>query len=277
LILKPLEESDLKKLFQKTWGKILPSAAIPDDQVIQALVTHASGDARRLLNALEAISYEFQSQADPLVDLKRVAEILSAPNLTYDRNGEEHYNVISAFIKSMRGSDPDATLYYLARMLESGEDPRFVARRMIIFASEDVGNADSRALSLALDAAQAFERIGLPEGWIPLAHCATYLAAVPKSNAAYRGYLAAKRDVLNSKNETVPLHLRNAPTKLMKQLEYGKNYQYPHNDPGNWNDQTYLPEALKERIYYEPSQNGLEAKIKAYLDPIRKARRKTCQ
>ncbi|MFA4974770.1 MAG: replication-associated recombination protein A, partial [bacterium] len=183
----------------------------------------------------------------------------------------EHYNVISAFIKSMRGSDPDAAVYYLARMLEAGEDPLFVARRMVIFASEDVSNADPHAVQVAISCMQSFDFVGMPEGWIPLAQCATYLATAPKSNASYMSYKRALADVNELGALPTPKHIRNAPTKMMKEMGYGKDYKYAHDFEGHFvpNEQ-YLPDKLKGKRYYEPTENGYEKNISERLKGWRK-------
>jgi len=190
--------------------------------------------------------------------------------LLYDKTGEEHYNVISAFIKSMRGSDPDAALYYLARMIDAGEDPLFIARRMVIFASEDIGNADPRAISVAIAVKDAVDFVGMPEGWIPLAQGVTYLASAPKSNASYLAYLEALEDVKKKGALPAPFHIRNAPTGLMKKLGYGKGYKYPHNYEGAKVEQDYMPDALKGRKYYKPTDRGYDKEIKKRLEEIKK-------
>jgi len=225
-----------------------------DSEALNFLIEGSNGDARVALNALEIAVDTGKPDKNGLryIDLKAIEEALQSKALLYDKAGEEHYNVISAFIKSMRGSNPDAALYWLARMIEAGENPRFIARRMVIFASEDVGNADPQALSVATAAAQAVEFVGMPEAQINLAQAATYLASAPKSNASYSGLLAAKEDVKKTLNLPVPLHLRNAPTPLMKDLGYGKDYKYPHNFPGAKVKQEYLPEGLKGKRYYRP-------------------------
>ncbi len=201
-------------------------------------------------------------------------EAMQKKALLYDKAGEEHYNVISAFIKSMRGSDPDAALYWLARMLEAGEDPLFIARRMIIFASEDIGNADPQALQVAVSVKDAFEFVGLSEGWIPLAQGVTYLATAPKSNASYAAYLEAIEDVKKKGALPVPLHIRNAPTPLMKKLGYGKGYQYPHEFEEGIVKQDYLPEELKKSEYYKPKDVGHEKVIKERLEKIKEKKRR---
>ena len=192
-------------------------------------------------------------------------EALQRKALYYDKAGDEHYNVISAFIKSLRGSDPDAALYWMMRMLEAGEEPLFIARRMVIFAAEDIGNADPRALQVAVAAKEAFHFIGLPEGKIPLAQAVTYLASAPKSNASYKAMLAAAEDVRDHGTLAVPIHLRNAPTKLMKNLGYGKDYRYAHDYPDHVVAQDHLPEELAGKKYYAPTESGYEKQIKERL------------
>jgi putative ATPase len=214
------------------------------------LAERAAGDARAALGGLEAAADLLESRGGAEIDLAAAEEGLQQRALRYDRDGEEHYNVISAFIKSMRGSDIDATLYWLARMIEAGEDPLFIARRMVIFASEDVGLADVHALPLAVAARDAVHFVGMPEGRIPLAQAAAYLAAARKSNASYKGINAALEEVRKSGPLPVPLHLRNAPTGLMRDLGYGTGYVYPHDDPAAGRDEQYLPDALAGRRFF---------------------------
>jgi len=225
-----------------------------DRKALDLIIEGSNGDARVALNAVEigAETNKPDKEGVRHIDLSTAEEALQSKALLYDKAGEEHYNVISAFIKSMRGSDPDAALYWLARMVEAGEDPRFIARRMVIFASEDVGNADPQALSVATAAAQAVEFVGMPEAQINLAQAVTYLASAPKSNASYAGLLAAKKDVKKTLNLPVPLHLRNPVTSLMKSLGYGKDYKYPHNFPEGKVKQEYLPKGLEKKKYYRP-------------------------
>jgi putative ATPase len=230
------------------------------------LIEHSQGDCRVALNALETAAALAHSAKVTEISLTHVQEALQLRPLRYDKTGEEHYNVISAFIKSLRGSDPDAALYWMMRMIEAGEDPLFIARRMVIFAAEDIGNADPDALQVAVAAKDAFHFIGLPEGRIPLAQAATYLATAPKSNASYLAMLAATQDVEQRGALPVPLHLRNAPTGLMKKLGYGKDYQYAHNFPDHVVKQQHLPEELKTRKYYVPSDSGYEKQIKERLE-----------
>ena len=240
-----------------------------EEGALYFLVNVSNGDARTVLNALE-IAAETEKKSEKsqkiLITKEIFEDVLQRKSLMYDRAGEEHYNTISAFIKSMRGSDPDAALYYMARMIEGGEDPLFIARRMVIFASEDIGNADPRPLPLAVSCFEACDRIGLPECRINLAQTVTYLASAPKSNASYAALLRAEKDVKETLNEPVPLHLRNPVTKLMEKIGYGKDYKYPHNFEGHLvKGETYLPEKLKGRKYYHPTEQGEEKKIKERL------------
>ncbi|HWO43718.1 MAG TPA: replication-associated recombination protein A [Candidatus Eisenbacteria bacterium] len=226
------------------------------------LIEQAQGDARVALNALEIAAILARKRQSSAIGLEEAKEAVQKKPLQYDKAGEEHYNVISAFIKSLRGSDPDAALYWLMRMIEAGEDPLFIARRMVIFAAEDIGNADPQALQLAVAAKDAVHFVGLPEGRIPLAQAVTYLATAPKSNASYKAMLEAARDVEEHGALPVPLHLRNAPTPLMRQLGYGRDYQYAHDFSGGVTDQEHMPEALRHRKYYEPSASGREEEIR---------------
>lgn len=235
----------------------------------------AGGDARKLLNGLE-IAFQITSpDNDGIHVLTRAVleEAFQRKYSLYDKKGEAHYDIISAFIKSMRGSDPDGAVYWLARMLEGGEDPKFIARRMIILASEDVGNADPVALMLAVDAFTAVDYVGMPEGRIILSNVATYLASAPKSNASYLAIDAALSDVRRLPNLPVPLHLRNAPTKLMKNLDYGKGYKYSHDFEGHFVEQQYLPDQLTSKRYYEPTENGREKQIKERLTALWKGKK----
>jgi putative ATPase len=228
------------------------------DEALTALAEYSGGDARIALNTLETSARLLSGKA---IDLPAVQEAIQQKPLLYDKGGEEHYNVISAFIKSMRGSDPNAALYWLARMLEAGEDPLFIIRRMVILASEDIGNADPRALQLAVSALQAFQLTGMPEGRIILAQAVTYLATAPKSNASYTAIDAAFAEVRSSGSLPVPLHIRNAPTKLMKDLGYGSGYRYGHDYEGGYAEQDYLPESIKGRQFYTPKGLGYEKTI----------------
>jgi len=232
-----------------------------NDDALAFIAQHAQGDARVALNTLEVTAMLAAQKGTSTLDLALAEEAAQHKALLYDKGGEEHYNVISAFIKSMRGSDADAAVYWLMRMVEAGEDPLFIARRMVIFAAEDIGNADPHALPLAIAARDAVHFVGMPEARIPMAQAVTYLATAPKSNASYKAMLAAAEDVKKHGPLPVPLHLRNAPTKMMKGLGYGKGYQYAHDYEGAVVEQTHLPDKLKERRYYLPSERGQEKEI----------------
>jgi putative ATPase len=245
-----------------------------EPEVITGICQLANGDARIGLNTLEMLVLTTPPNSKGFRHIRKedLKEVLQRKTFLYDKSGEEHYNLISAFHKSLRGSDPDASLYWLGRMLEAGEDPLYIARRMIRFASEDVGNADPQALQVAVSAMEAFHFIGLPEGDLALAQAAVYLATAPKSNALYTAYQRVKKDVRELENMPVPLHIRNAPTSLMKDLGYGKGYQYPHDYPNHFVEEEYLPENLKGRTYYHPSDQGFEREIKKRLENWRKGR-----
>jgi len=269
LVLKTLSAEQMKTIIERALtdrerGLGSSALSIAADG-LEFLVQQSQGDCRVALNALEAAAALAQSSEAKILGLAQLQEALQKKPLQYDKAGEEHYNVISAFIKSMRGSDADAALYWMMRMIEAGEDPLFIARRMVIFAAEDIGNADPRALQVAVAAKDAVHFVGLPEGRIPLAQAATYLATAPKSNASYKAMLAAAADVESHGALAVPLHLRNAPTDLMKNLGYGKDYKYAHNYEDHIVDQAHLPAELKERRYYRPSEAGYEKQIKERL------------
>ena len=234
---------------------------------------YAYGDARRALNALEVAAAAVRLAGRREILPGDAEEALQHKALLYDKSGEEHYNVVSAFIKSLRGSDPDAAVYYMVRMLEAGEDPRFVLRRMVIFAGEDVGNADPRALGVAVDALQAVELVGLPEGVLPMSQAAIYLALAPKSNAALTAYTAARKLVKERGPLPVPLKLRNAPTRLMESLGYGAGYRYPHNFEGHYVAEAYLPDPIRDERIVSLSGNGLEGELAARLAALRAARK----
>ncbi len=233
------------------------------DDALQHLVISSNGDARVALNALELATAATapDGAGERLVTLPAIEEALQHRALTYDKAGDQHYDTISAFIKSVRGSDPDAAIYWLARMLEGGEDPLFVARRIVILASEDVGLADPQALAVAVAAQQAVHFIGMPEGFYPLAEATLYLAMAPKSNSAGTAYSAALQDVKATGNQPVPLHLRNAPTGLMRGLGYGRDYRYAHDFPDHYVEQQYLPDSLRGKRYYRPGELGYEREI----------------
>jgi putative ATPase len=239
---------------------------------LEFIVERAHGDGRAALNALETAADLARQSRASLITLAHAEEAVQHRAVRYDKGAEEHYNVTSAFIKSLRGSDPDAAVYWMMRMLEAGEDPLFVARRMIIFAAEDIGNADPDALRLAIAAKDAVHFVGLPEGRIPLAQAATYLASAPKSNRAFRAMVAAAEDVQRLGSLPVPLHLRNAPTPLMKALDYGLGYQYAHDQADEVVTHSHLPDALQGRRYYEPSPSGAERAIAERLEQWQKKR-----
>lgn len=266
-VLKPLQTEALRLVLQRGLAAL---GGLSLSEAAEALLLHAAdGDARRLLNYLEQAS-DFAEQGR--LEADSVREVIQAGVRRFDKGGDAFYDQISALHKSVRGSDPDAALYWLTRMLDGGADPRYLARRLIRIASEDIGNADPRALALCLDAAQAYERLGSPEGELALAQAAIYLAAAPKSNAVYRAYKAALKDVRQHGSYAVPMHLRNAPTKLMKQLGYHEGYRYAHDEPeGYAAGEDYFPEEMIPRQYYQPTARGLEAKIAeklAYLKQL---------
>jgi len=263
--LKPLEEDDLLKILHKALkeDKLLQNREVKIDEH-EALIRISGGDARKLLNVLELVVQalgEHQHHIDNDFVLKQVQQHMAL----YDKAGEQHYDIISAFIKSIRGSDPNAAVYWLARMIEGGEDPLFIARRLLILASEDIGNANPNALLLANNCFQAVNVIGWPEARIILSQTVTYMASSPKSNAAYEAINQAQALVKQTGDLSVPLHLRNAPTKLMKNLDYGKAYKYAHTYPGNFVDQEFLPEEISGQCLYAPGNNTSESKLRDYL------------
>jgi putative ATPase len=245
-----------------------------EDEALAAIARIANGDARTALNILELAAQTANSGEKISADAVQQA---AQRQLLYDKGGEEHYNIISALHKSLRNSDVDAALYWLARMLEAGEDPLYVARRLVRFASEDIGLADNQALRIALDAKEAFEFIGVPEGKLALAQCVVYLAAAPKSNSVYTAYNRVAGDVAQTRNDPVPLHIRNAPTGLMKGLGYGKGYQYAHDIEGKVADMDCLPDSLKGRQYFHPEDSGDEEEIKRRLEDIARRRNRPKQ
>lgn len=276
LVLEPLEDAALAGLARRALddrerGLGALELAL-DDAALGEIVRISGGDARRALGTLEVAAELARSAGRRAIAIADVAEAAQHKALLYDRAGEEHYNVVSAFIKSLRASDPDAALYWMTRMVEAGEEPLFIARRMVIFAAEDIGNADPRALQIALAVKDAVDFVGLPEGVIPLAQGVAYLACAPKSNAAYRAMNAAREDARKHGALPVPMHLRNAPTGLMRGLGYGAGYKYPHDYAGALADQDCLPDKLIGAIYYSPSDRGYEARILDYLERVRKAR-----
>lgn len=249
-----------------------------DDALIESIANFANGDARSALSTLEmaVLNGEFDGEKTVVTE-ETLEQCISRKSLLYDKNGEQHYNIISALHKSMRNSDPDASVYWLARMLEAGEDPLYIARRITRFASEDIGLADPRALEIAVAVFQACRLIGMPECTVHLTEAVVYMSLAPKSNALYTAYGSAKRDAVNMLAEPVPLVIRNAPTKLMKELEYGKGYQYAHDIADKLTDMQCLPDSLLGREYYRPTEEGVEARFKARLQEIkdRKAKAKT--
>jgi putative ATPase len=269
-VLQPLTEDALVSLIRRAIGdseRGLGTLGLDiDDLALRRLVASSAGDARRCLGNIERIALHYRDRplgGDPL-GIEEIGEALGDSALLYDRSGEEHYNCVSAFIKSMRGSDPDAALYYLARMIEAGEDPMFVARRLVIFASEDVGLADPRALQLAISCKEAVHFLGLPEAKYPLAQATLYLATAPKSDSA-KGYFAAAAAVRSGGPLAVPKHLRNAATPLMKELDYGKGYKNPHDFQGDHVAEHYLPVELREQSWYRPSAEGYERIVRERL------------
>ena len=269
-VLKSLEKEDLLELTNRalTQDVVLKERHI-ELRDPEALLRYSGGDARKLLGILDLITTA--STDDPLViDNRTVTERLQQNPLAYDKEGDMHYDIISAFIKSIRGSDPDAAIYYLARMIEGGEDPKFIARRLVISASEDIGLANPNALLLANAAFDAVAKIGWPEGRIPLAEATVYLATSPKSNSAYTAINSALELVRATGNQPVPLHIRNAPTKLMAELGYHDGYLYPHDYPNHYVAQQYLPDELRGTVFYQPADNAAEQKTAARLAELRK-------
>ncbi len=271
--LRALEETDLHALMMRALvdekrglgGRGLVAAP----EFLEHVARHASGDGRRALGALEVAAARVESEGRHKLTVQDAEEALQQKTLLYDKSGDAHYDTISAFIKSMRGSDPDAAIYYLVRMLESGEEPRFLLRRMVIFASEDIGLAEPRALSIAVDALRAFELMGLPEGVLPMTQAAAFLATCPKSNAVIKAYAAARAKVIEHGPQPVPMKLRNAPTAMMKSMGYAGGYKYPHNFEGNYVAEEYLPDILKGSRFYQPSESGEEKQIGARMAALR--------
>jgi putative ATPase len=281
-VLQSLSDDDIRAIVERALGDeergLGKRGVVMQPAALDALVNLANGDARSALSTLEfaAAAAPRDAEGHPLIDERTIADALQRRVRSYDKSGDGHYDTISAFIKTIRGSDPDAAIYYLARMIESGEDPLFLARRLVILASEDVGLADPNALPLVMAAQQAVHFVGMPEGFYPLAHATLYLATAPKSNAVGRAYSAALADVEATRNDPVPLHLRNAPTQLMKRLGYGSGYHYAHDDyaamdaegdlPPAVTLQNNLPDALAGRAYFAPGMQGAEARLRAWID-----------
>jgi putative ATPase len=271
LVLNPLGKEDIEDILRNALtdkDRGLGNTGVSlSEEVLSFIAEQAEGDARIALNTLETAA---RLTTDNIIDLDTVREAVQKKPLMYDKGGEEHYNVISAFIKSMRGSNPDSALYWLARMLEAGEDPLFILRRMVILASEDIGNADPRALQLAIAALQGFQFVGMPEGRLIIAQAVTYLATAPKSNASYVGIDEALAEVRKSGALPVPLHVRNAPTRLMKDLGYHKGYKYAHNFKEGFVEQEYLPEQIAGKKFYRPAGHGYEKYINERMEFLRK-------
>ncbi|MBQ7273340.1 MAG: replication-associated recombination protein A [Bacteroidales bacterium] len=266
-VLKSLEQKDLQALLDRALREdvLLKNKSI-DVRETQALMRYSGGDARKLLNVLELV-IDAQPGTSPIViDNATVTASIQENMAIYDKDGEMHYDIISAFIKSIRGSDPNAAIYYLARMIDGGEDPLFIARRLCLSASEDVGLANPNALLLANACFEVVSKIGMPEGRIPLAETTVYLASSPKSNASYMAIEKALAEVRESGNLPVPLPIRNAPTKLMEELGYSDGYKYAHDYPGHFSDMEFMPDALKGKVFYEPAENRHENVLKAYLE-----------
>lgn len=266
-VLKPLEAEELQQLLDRalTNDEILKKRNVKVEST-DALFRFSGGDARKLLNILDLLEKSTGKDEDMIINDQLVTERLQENPAAYDKNGEMHYDIISAFIKSVRGSDPDAAIYWLARMIAGGEDPEFIARRLVILASEDIGLANPNALLLANATFDTIHKIGWPEGRIPLAECTIYLATSAKSNSAYMAINQALQLVEQTGNLPVPLHLRNAPTKLMKEMGYGRDYKYAHDYPGNFVQQQFMPEELGHPIFWNACDNPSEAKMKALND-----------
>lgn len=266
LILNTLRKEDMLAIVQRAIQKDeLLSQQNIQLQETDALLKYSGGDARKLLNLLELSVMQQSAKEEIVIDNNTIIQLLQTKMALYDKNGEQHYDIISAFIKSMRGSDPNAAVYWLARMLHGGEDVKFIARRMLIFAAEDIGNANPNALLMANTTFDAVSKIGYPESRIILSQCAIYLATCTKSNSAYMAIENALRLVKNTGDLPVPLHLRNAPTQLMKELDYGKNYQYDHNEDMHFSGQEFLPQAIANNTLYIPSDNAKEVEIRKFL------------
>ena len=267
-VLHPLTAEDLAQIIAK--AQALVSLPVLEEKAQSRLIDYADGDARRLLNALETLAVAAQRETLSEVSDEWLLKVLGERMRRYDKGGEHFYDTISALHKSVRGSDPDAALYWMVRMLDGGAEPRYVARRLIRMATEDIGLADPRALRLALDAAEVYERLGSPEGELALAECVVYLAVAPKSNAVYNAYNRVRKLVTTEGTRPVPLHLRNAPTALMKNLDYGRGYRYAHDEPDAFAaGENYWPEGMQAPTLYEPVSRGLEIKIAEKLQMLR--------
>ncbi|MDP1968170.1 MAG: replication-associated recombination protein A, partial [Burkholderiaceae bacterium] len=259
-VLQPLSEADLQQIIER--AQAIQAVALIDKDAAERLIAYADGDARRLLNTLETLAVAASREKLDRISDAWLLRVLGERMRRYDKGGEQFYDTISALHKSVRGSDPDAALYWLVRMLDGGAEPRYMARRLVRMASEDIGLADPRALRLALDAAEVYERLGSPEGELALAQCVIYLAMAPKSNAVYKAYNEARALVRKDGTRPVPLHLRNAPTRLMKDLAYGRDYRYAHDEEGGVAaGENYLPEGMAPPGFYRPVERGLEIRI----------------
>lgn len=268
-VLQSLNEDDLKQIVMR--AQAIQAVPAIDDAAVGRLVAYADGDARRLLNTLETLAIAARAEKLGHITDEWLLRVLGERMRRYDKGGEQFYDTISALHKSVRGSDPDAALYWFVRMLDGGADPRYMARRLVRMASEDIGLADPRALRLALDAAEVYERLGTPEGELALAECVVYLAIAPKSNAVYKAYNEVRAFIKKDSTRPVPMHLRNAPTKLMKELDYGKGYRYAHDEEGGFAaGERYLPEGLEGQVFYEPVERGLEIRIGEKLRELRR-------
>ncbi|MDR2332661.1 MAG: replication-associated recombination protein A [Burkholderiaceae bacterium] len=266
-VLQPLTADDLKQIVAK--ARELDAVPEIEADALDRLIAYADGDARRLLNTLETLAVTAKQAGVGAISDEWLLKVLGERMRRYDKGGEQFYDTISALHKSVRGSDPDAALYWLVRMLDGGADPRYMARRLVRMASEDIGLADPRALRLALDASEVYERLGSPEGELALAQCVVYLAVAPKSNAVYKAYNQVRAFVKQDGTRPVPMHLRNAPTRLMKELDYGKGYRYAHDEEGGFAaGENYLPEGMEAPGFYRPVPRGLEIKIGQKLDEL---------
>ena len=267
-VLQSLTEDDLRQIVHK--AQAMDAVPALEDEALQRLLAYADGDARRLLNTLETLAMMAAREQRVQVSDAWLLQVLGERMRRYDKGGEQFYDTISALHKSVRGSDPDAALYWLVRMLDGGVDPRYIARRLVRMASEDIGLADPRALRLALDAAEVYERLGSPEGELALAECVVFLAVAPKSNAVYKAFKQARAFVKQDGTRAVPLHLRNAPTRLMQQLDYGKGYRYAHDEPDGFAaGERYWPDGLQAQSFYTPVSRGLEIKIAEKLRELK--------
>ncbi|SEA80927.1 replication-associated recombination protein A [Variovorax sp. YR216] len=268
-VLQPLGEDDLKQIVSR--AQDIQAVPAIEAKAIDRLIAYADGDARRLLNTLETLAIAAGAESLDHIADEWLLRVLGERMRRYDKGGDQFYDTISALHKSVRGSDPDAALYWFVRMLDGGADPRYMARRLVRMASEDIGLADPRALRLALDAAEVYERLGSPEGELALAECVVYLAIAPKSNAVYKAYNEVKAFIKSDGTRPVPMHLRNAPTRLMKQLDYGKGYRYAHDEEGGFAaGERYMPDGVEPPPFYRPVERGLEIKIAEKVRALRK-------